>query len=56
MTGRHLVYAVGAIWVAYSVVRVVVLHRPVLANAVGAVLGLVVLWLLLRRSEQRRRR
>ena len=56
MTGRQLVYAVGAVWVAYSVVRIVVLDRPVAPNVVGAVLGLVVLALLLRRSERRGRR
>jgi len=54
VTGRHLVYAVGAVWVAYSVVRIVVLDRPAAPNLVGAILGLVVLWLLLRRSERRR--
>lgn len=54
MTGRHVVWAVGALWVAYSAVRIVVLDRPVLPNVVGAILGLVVLALLLRRSGQRR--
>jgi hypothetical protein len=56
VTGRHIVYGVAVIWVAYSVVRVVVLDRPVAPNVVGGVLGLVVLWLLLRRSERRQPR
>ena len=54
MTGRRVVYAVAALWVAYSAVRIVLLDRPVLPNLVGAILGLVVLALLVRRSERRR--
>jgi len=56
VTGRHLVYAVAAIWIAYSVVRIVLLGRAVAPNVVAAVLGLVVLALLVRRAERRQRR
>lgn len=55
MTGRQAVYVVAGLWVAYNVVRIVLLGRAVAPNVLGAVLGLVVLALLVRRSERRQR-
>jgi hypothetical protein len=55
VTGRQLVYVVAAAWIAYSAARIVLLDHSVLPNVVGAILGLVVLALLVRRSERRQR-
>jgi MYXO-CTERM domain-containing protein len=54
LTGRRLVYVVAAIWIGYSIARILLLGRAIVPNVVAAILGLVVLALLVRRRERRR--
>ncbi|HET8607125.1 MAG TPA: hypothetical protein VFL66_08865 [Gaiellaceae bacterium] len=49
---RAIAYGLGVSGlVGYAILRVALQHRPVLPAAVGAALGLVVLWLLARRPR-----